>query len=120
MQATRRRNHLTMELVAWVAPGLAADILSEVLVVVANNVAGGIVLADDVVAKVAMGPAAANALGALPDELGEVARRAAEAGPVPIVEGALFPPLVGPAVRRGPAAAPGDVFAVGVTGLICC
>ena len=106
-----------MVLVVGVALGLATDIVLEVLVVAADDVAGGVVLADDVVAVVALGPAAADALGALPHELREVARVAAEAGLVEVVLDALVAPEVGPAVGGGPAAAPGDVFTVRVIGL---
>lgn len=107
-----------MVLVVGVALGLAADIVLEVLVVVADDVARGIVLADDVVAVGALGPTTADALGALPHKLGEVTRVAVEAGLVKVVLGALVAPEVGPAVRGRPAAAPGDVFTVRVVGLL--
>lgn len=110
-------NLLTAVLVVGVALGLAADIVLEVLVVVADNVARRIILTDDVVAIGALGPPAADALGALPHELREVAGVAVEAGRVVVVLGAFVAPEVGPAVGGGPAAAPGNVLAMRVIGL---
>lgn len=83
----------------------------------AHDVAIGVVLAHNVVAKGARRPRAADVAGALPHHLREVARVARVARVVEVVADALAAPDVGPVVVAGPAGAPGDVFAVIVVGL---